>query len=463
MGRYVVRYGATRALGIFTTRANDRIARTAKVIARTHRGLEAADVLCEATDEVAQRLSDAPGGQILRELSPDDANELVHLHARERKEFETCQQHVVRLKLQMQLIDIEHLFGGERIVVYYLSEDRVDFRDLVKALASEFQTRIEMRQIGVRDEAKLLADYGDCGKPLCCNTHLAEMPPVSMKMAKVQKATLDPTKISGRCGRLKCCLRYEYDTYEELMKDMPPVGSEVVTANGRARVLAQEILAQQLLVQMEDGRRILIGVAEVMTVLKTGTGKRSREPFGDQAPREGGRDSGRREPRNDQRSNDRGGRPPAPGENAPGGDAATAVDAGSETAAPQPEQRSNEPRSREPRGNEPRGRDQRGDRGPRQQGPREQRPREQREPRPQEPQRDGDVAAPIAANVPSPEPAASASEVAPPAAPVAPPARSFGAGIIDDVSSQPATPPAAAKPTETPPSPPEITPPETTP
>ena len=109
----------------------------------------------------------------------------------------------------MQLVDLEHLFGGERVVIYYLSDDRVDFRELVKALAGEFQTRIEMRQIGVRDEAKLLADYGDCGQPVCCGTFLSEMPPVSMKMAKVQKATLDPTKISGRCGRLKCCLRYE--------------------------------------------------------------------------------------------------------------------------------------------------------------------------------------------------------------------------------------------------------------
>ena len=129
---------------------------------------------------------------------------------------------MARLGLPMQLVDVEHVFGGERLVIYYLSEERVDFRDLVKALASEFQTRIEMRQIGVRDEAKLLADYGDCGKPVCCDTFLSEMPPVSMKMAKVQKATLDPTKISGRCGRLKCCLRYEYDTYEDLQRELPP-------------------------------------------------------------------------------------------------------------------------------------------------------------------------------------------------------------------------------------------------
>jgi cell fate regulator YaaT (PSP1 superfamily) len=152
-------------------------------------------------------------------------------------------------------------------VVYYLAEGRIDFRQLVKDLAKEFQTRIEMRQIGVRDEAKLLADYGDCGKQVCCNTHLTEMPPVSMRMAKLQKATLDPSKISGRCGRLKCCLRYEYDTYRQMQKDLPSVGSEIITEEGRARVLAQEILASQLLIQTEDMRRIVIDPADVITVL----------------------------------------------------------------------------------------------------------------------------------------------------------------------------------------------------
>jgi len=173
--------------------------------------------------------------------------------------------------LQMQMVDIEHLFGGERIIVYYLAEGRIDFRELVKRLAGEFQTRIEMRQIGVRDEAKLLADYGDCGKAVCCNTHLNEMPPVSMKMAKLQKATLDPTKISGRCGRLKCCLRYEYDTYVELQRELPPVGSEVTLEKGKARVVGQEILAQQLLVEFEDNRRALVEVTDVESVSRRST------------------------------------------------------------------------------------------------------------------------------------------------------------------------------------------------
>jgi cell fate regulator YaaT (PSP1 superfamily) len=274
MPRYVVRYGSTRALGVFSPRGQDRYLRGQRVIARTQRGLEAGDVLCEASDEQAAKLSGSPGGQILRGMSAEDSNELSHIHGKERAEFEVCLKHVQRLALKMTLLDVEHLFGGERVVVYYLADERVDFRELVKALAAEFQTRIEMRQVGVRDEAKLLADYGDCGQPVCCNTFLSEMPPVSMKMAKVQKATLDPTKISGRCGRLKCCLRYEYDTYEDLQRDLPPVGSDIVTKNGKARVLGQEILAQQLLVQMEDNRRILVEVADVLSVIKAGTGRR---------------------------------------------------------------------------------------------------------------------------------------------------------------------------------------------
>ena len=153
------------------------------------------------------------------------------------------------------------------MIFYYLAEKRVDFRELVKTLAKQFRTRIEMRQIGVRDEAKLLADYGDCGKPVCCNTHLREMPPVSMKMAKLQKATLDPAKISGRCGRLKCCLRYEYDTYVEYRRDLPKVGSTVLTKQGQGLVIGMEILAKKIMVQYEDNRRIMTDGKDVLTVV----------------------------------------------------------------------------------------------------------------------------------------------------------------------------------------------------
>lgn len=278
MPRYIVRHGVMRNLGVFTPRGRDTFSRSEQVIARTSRGLEVGEVLCEASDEAVASIKDAKQGQIVRKVTGDDVRDLRKMFEQERREYEVCQREIKQLALDMKLVDVEHLYGGERVVIYYLAEDRIDFRELVKSLATEFQTRIEMRQIGVRDEAKLLADYGDCGKPVCCNTHLSEMPPVSMKMAKLQRATLDPSKISGRCGRLKCCLRYEYDTYQDLQRDLPPVGADIITNKGRARVLAQEILAGQVLIETEDMRRIVIDAADVLTVLK-----RERKPREQQA------------------------------------------------------------------------------------------------------------------------------------------------------------------------------------
>jgi cell fate regulator YaaT (PSP1 superfamily) len=268
--KHVVRYGALRVLGHFESTNGDEYPRGSRVVMRTERGLEVGDVLCPAGERTVDYLTDTQGGQILRRLTPSDERELQRIREGEKLEFDAARRLVSERNLQMILVDIEHLFGGERVVLYYLAEKRVDFRELVKSLASEFQTRVEMRQIGVRDEAKLLADYGDCGKPVCCNTHLAKMPPVSMKMAKLQKSTLDPTKISGRCGRLKCCLRYEFDTYEEYQRELPPVGSRVVTRQGTGHVLAHEILARRLLVEFEDHRRIPVVIADVMTVLTGG-------------------------------------------------------------------------------------------------------------------------------------------------------------------------------------------------
>lgn len=272
MPKYVVRHGVTRMLGVFSTNRGETYNRSARVIARTKRGLEAGEVLCEATEHAVANLKDPASGQIQRAMTHQDELELRKMHEQEQQEYKTVVAQIEKLGLDMKMVDLEHVFGGERVVVYYLSENRVDFRELVRVLASEFQTRIEMKQIGVRDEAKLLADFGDCGKEVCCNTHLSEMPPVSMKMAKIQRATLDPTKISGRCGRLKCCLRYEYDTYNDLQKDLPPIGADVVTTTGRARVLGHEILAGQVLIQTEDSRRILVDASEVLTVLARGSG-----------------------------------------------------------------------------------------------------------------------------------------------------------------------------------------------
>jgi cell fate regulator YaaT (PSP1 superfamily) len=268
MSKYVVRYGLLRNLGVFAVRNEVVYRRAMEVIVRSDRGLELGLVLCAASDDALSQLDQTPIGQIIREVSKEDINEIQHIERTRKIKLEASQKAIDSLGLVMKLIDIEQLFGGERVVVYYLADDRVDFRELVKLLAAEFQTRIEMKQVGVRDEAKLLADYGDCGKPVCCNTHLVQMPPVSMKMAKLQKATLDPTKISGRCGRLKCCLRYEFDTYEEIQKQLPRVGAQVLTKNGRGTVLAQQIIAEQLLIETEDQRRIVIDASEVLSVIR---------------------------------------------------------------------------------------------------------------------------------------------------------------------------------------------------
>ena len=256
--KYIVRHGVMRFLGPFEPDGEALYARGADVIVRSDRGLEIGQVLCTANPRAVELLVEPTQGQIVRPLTADDRRQQEGLQERERQEFDACKRFIEGRKLQMELVDVEHLFGGERIVFYFLAEKRVDFRELVKDLAREYQTRIELRQIGVRDEAKLLADYGDCGKPVCCNTHMTAMPPVSMRMAKLQKSTLDPSKISGRCGRLKCCLRFEQDVYEEFHRELPAPGARILTRKGQGRVLAQEILARKVLVEFEDGRRVLV-------------------------------------------------------------------------------------------------------------------------------------------------------------------------------------------------------------
>jgi cell fate regulator YaaT (PSP1 superfamily) len=256
-----------RFLGEYEAGEGNSYPRGSQVVVHSERGLEVGEVLCEANPRAAELLSEPTHGQILRLLQSEDQTQIERLRDLEQREMDTCSRIVAERQLQMELVDVEHLLGGERIVIYFLAEKRVDFRELVKDLAREYKTRIEMRQIGVRDEAKLLADYGDCGKPVCCNTHMTSMPPVSMRMAKLQKSTLDPSKISGRCGRLKCCLRFEQDVYEEFQKELPPVGARILTPKGQGRVLSQEILAKKLLVEFEDGRRVIVAADEVLTRL----------------------------------------------------------------------------------------------------------------------------------------------------------------------------------------------------
>ena len=265
--KYLVRHGVMRFIGVYTSEPDFTFRRQETVIIRSDRGLESGELLCPATPQAVAVIPEPTSGQLVRSLTADDRKRLTDIVEIQKREYTKGQELIAQHKLAMQIVDVEHLFGGERVVFYFLSESRVDFRELVKSMAREFHARIELRQIGVRDEAKLLADYGDCGKPVCCNTHMVVMPPVSMRMAKLQKSTLDPSKISGRCGRLKCCLRFEQDVYEEFQATLPVVGSRVVTSKGQGRVLAHEVLARRLLIEFEDGRRLPVTLDEVLSRL----------------------------------------------------------------------------------------------------------------------------------------------------------------------------------------------------
>ena len=265
--KFLVRHGVMRFVGEYDAPAGVTPKRGETVILRTDRGQEVGEVLCPSTPQAVAAIPEPTHGQLLRIANDADRKKMAELTAAQQREYEVGTKLIATHKMAMQIVDVEHLFGGERILFYFLADGRVDFRELVKSMARELHTRIELRQIGVRDEAKLLADYGDCGRPVCCNTHLSVMPPVSMRMAKLQKATLDPTKISGRCGRLKCCLRYEQDVYEAIQKELPAVGTQVLTGKGRGKVLAQELIARRLLVEFEDGRRMPVAAAEVLTTL----------------------------------------------------------------------------------------------------------------------------------------------------------------------------------------------------
>ncbi len=260
-----------RLMGVFTFPSENTLFHGTRVIVRTSRGQEIGTVLCEATEK-ALAIREIPlqteESRILRVMTPEDEKQAKQITPQEADELQRTQAIVERMNIPMSLIRVEHIFGGERLIVYYVADGRIDFRELVKVLAGEFQTRIEMRQIGVRDETKLLADVGDCGREVCCNTYLNTMPPVSMKMAKLQKATLNPAKISGRCGRLKCCLRYEYDVYSELQDTLPQIGSTVQTPDGIGKVLSQELLAKKLLIETEDHTRKYVSADDVIVIKK---------------------------------------------------------------------------------------------------------------------------------------------------------------------------------------------------
>ncbi|MCE5279547.1 MAG: regulatory iron-sulfur-containing complex subunit RicT [Planctomycetaceae bacterium] len=197
-------------------------------------------------------------GRVLRVANAQDLVDAQRIKDLSRQEAIFCRAEARKMGLTMKIVGVDHVLGGDRIIFYFTSEHRIDFRKLVQALSGEYHTRIEMRQVGARDEARLVADYEKCGQQCCCQSFLKELKPVSMRMAKTQKASLDPTKISGRCGRLMCCMRYEDDTYEDLRKLLPKRKTFVRTAEVFGKVLDGEILSQMVLLALADGTQIAV-------------------------------------------------------------------------------------------------------------------------------------------------------------------------------------------------------------
>ncbi|MGX8692061.1 MAG: PSP1 domain-containing protein, partial [Eubacteriales bacterium] len=213
-----------------------QFAKGTPVIVETARGLECGTVI-DTNHEVAEDKLVAPLKPIVRAATDADLKRVEDNAAREKKAFKICEEKIRAHELEMKLIDVEYTFDNKKILFYFTADGRVDFRDLVKDLAAVFKTRIELRQIGVRDEAKMVGGLGICGRPLCCSSHLCDFQPVSIKMAKEQGLSLNPTKISGTCGRLMCCLKYEQESYEHLLKITPKVGAVVDTKEGRGTVV----------------------------------------------------------------------------------------------------------------------------------------------------------------------------------------------------------------------------------
>lgn len=268
----VVRYGYLKFIAELPYDGKDKPGCGSKLVVMTSRGVEMAEMLTTTCSnsgcgksvsrkEMLQYIENSGGkdfpftnqGKVERVATHEDVKEQERLESQKMPMIRFTKALVTELGLPMKLVDIECLLGGDRIIFHYTSESWVDFRELVKQLAAEYQTRIEMHQVNARDEARLVADYEKCGQQCCCKQFLKVLKPVSMRSAKVQKATLDPTKISGRCGRLMCCLRYEDETYEDLRKRLPHRQSRVMTDDGVGTVIDSQILTQLILIVLDSG------------------------------------------------------------------------------------------------------------------------------------------------------------------------------------------------------------------
>lgn len=238
------------------------------VIVETARGLEFGTVTI-ANREINDEEITSPLKPVIRLANEKDIETVNENKEKEKNAFEICNKKIAAHKLDMKLVDVEYTFDRNKILFYFTADGRVDFRELVKDLASVFRTRIELRQIGVRDESKKVGGLGICGRPFCCNTFLGDFQPVSIKMAKEQSLSLSPVKISGTCGRLMCCLKYEQEAYEHLLRVTPKNGAIVETKDGKGTVVDNNLLTGMLKVSLEknpEGAPILVHRKEVKII-----------------------------------------------------------------------------------------------------------------------------------------------------------------------------------------------------
>ena len=222
----------------------------------------------------------APLRNVIRKATRQDETIVEENRAKEKRAFEVCQAKIAEQKLDMQLVSAECAFDGSKILFFFTADERVDFRELVKNLASAFHTRIELRQIGVRDKAKMVGGLGICGRPFCCASFLDDFQPVSIKMAKTQNLSLNPVKISGTCGRLMCCLKYEQDAYEDLLRTAPKAESFVDTPEGRGTIIEVDLLRQRVKVRMEEQPDTISTFAnDEIAILRSGKAKKTDAPI----------------------------------------------------------------------------------------------------------------------------------------------------------------------------------------
>lgn len=238
------------------------------VIVETARGVEFGQIIIE-NKEVPDEEITSPLKPVIRRANERDRQIVKENREKERTAFDICCEKIKKHKLDMKLVRVEYTFDANKILFYFSAENRVDFRELVKDLASVFKTRIELRQIGVRDQSKMLGGLGVCGRPFCCKTFLGDFQPVSVKMAKEQGLSLSPTKISGTCGRLMCCLKYEQEAYEHLLKVTPKNGAIVSTKEGKGTVVDSNLLTGTLKVRLDDkpeASPIVVNVKQVKLI-----------------------------------------------------------------------------------------------------------------------------------------------------------------------------------------------------